>query len=151
MSITTTDHHPFGQLAVDLSDSELRETAYEIFVGACRSSGGTKPLTFVSSGERKPERRTPATLLQRAVTASKVKKALGLRSLSDSVATRSDSGREIKEGVRVGELIRVQMRVSDQVDIRVRRGFLKIAASQVHSFFFFLQFFDYLFMIICSR
>ncbi|KAJ9548851.1 hypothetical protein OSB04_021394 [Centaurea solstitialis] len=39
---------PFGRLALDLSDSELRETAYEIFVGACRSSGGGRPLTYVS-------------------------------------------------------------------------------------------------------
>ncbi|PWA81969.1 hypothetical protein CTI12_AA176710 [Artemisia annua] len=44
MPIETTD--PFGQL--DLTDTEVRETAYEIFIGACLSTGGTRPLTYVS-------------------------------------------------------------------------------------------------------
>uniref|UniRef100_A0A803NU21 Uncharacterized protein n=1 Tax=Cannabis sativa TaxID=3483 RepID=A0A803NU21_CANSA len=64
---------PFGQLGLDISDSDLRETAYEILVGACRSTGG-KPLTYISQSE-KTDRAPAATLmaspsLQRSLTST---------------------------------------------------------------------------------
>ena len=130
---------PFGELGCNLSYTELRETAYEIFVGACRSSGG-KPLTFISQSERgiaekmekalsvSPSSASPS--LQRSLTstaASKMKKALGLKSLKNKESSPSKS----KRPVTVGELMRVQMKVSEQMDSRIRRALLRISAGQV--------------------
>lgn len=133
---------PFG--APNLSDSELRDTAYEILVGACRSSG-TRPLTYIPQSE-KPERAptvTPSASLQRSLTssaASRVKKALGLKTTSkrrvaavgggESVSEGQGQGR-VKKAVTTGELMRVQMRVSEQTDSRIRRALLRVAAGQL--------------------
>ncbi|XP_024968019.1 protein unc-13 homolog isoform X1 [Cynara cardunculus var. scolymus] len=123
---------PFGQLGLDLSDSDLRETAYEIFVGACRSSGGGRPLTYVSqSSGRSSDRASSLPSLQRSLTltaASKVKKALGMKSKKKN--NGSESATENRPAT-VGELMRVQMRISEQVDSRVRRALLRIAAGQL--------------------
>ena len=153
---TTTDTEtltcPFGELGTNLSDSELRETAYEILVGACRSYGG-KPFTYISESERNSERvaETPTltskALLWRSLTsraASKVMKALGMKSSRRrKVSGESDSGRLKKAGA-IGEMLRVQMRVSKQTDSRVKRALLRVAAAEVclrnySSFFLFFQ------------
>uniref|UniRef100_A0A5B7ADV5 MHD1 domain-containing protein n=1 Tax=Davidia involucrata TaxID=16924 RepID=A0A5B7ADV5_DAVIN len=141
ISILPSDQfpNPFGQLGLDLSDSELRETAYEVFIGACRSSGG-KSLTFISQSEKTTGRlpsMSSSPSLQRSLTstaASKVKKALGLKSSkksSNSVSENSVSSGKAKRPVTVGELMRVQMRVSAQTDSRIRRALLRIAAGQL--------------------
>ncbi|GAV87548.1 DUF810 domain-containing protein [Cephalotus follicularis] len=115
---------PFGGPAPSLTDSELRETAYEILVGACRSTGN-RPLTYISQSERaSPISSAPS--LQRSVSsaaASRVKKALGMKSGSTK--------KRAKIAVTVGELVRVQMRVSEQTDSRIRRALLRIAAGQL--------------------
>ncbi|XP_027357832.1 protein unc-13 homolog isoform X1 [Abrus precatorius] len=117
---------PFGDPAANFSESELRETAYEILVGACRSSG-PKPLTFISQSERGDRDRTPAPApsLHRSLTstaASKVKKALGLKTTSSKGSKRATT---------TGELVRVQMKISEQSDTRIRRALLRIAAGQL--------------------
>ncbi|KNA10249.1 hypothetical protein SOVF_146210 [Spinacia oleracea] len=125
-----------GELGAGITSSELRETAYEILIGACRSSTGSKPLTYIPQSERNTSTdrdRSTSSLttspsLQRSLTsaaASKVKKALGISS-----GGRRKGG-ERKSGGTVGEMIRVQMRVSEQIDSRVRRAFLRIAAGQL--------------------
>ncbi|KAF7819774.1 protein unc-13-like protein isoform X1 [Senna tora] len=117
---------PFGDPAPNFSESELRETAYEILVAACRSSGG-KPLTFISQsekGDRTSSALSPSPSLHRSLTstaASKVKKALGLKTSSSSK----------KRAVTTGELMRMQMRVSEQTDSRIRRALLRVAAGQL--------------------
>ena len=129
---------PFGELATNLSDSELRETAYEILIGSCRSSGG-KPLTYISQSERNSERAVTPTLtstasLQRSLTstaASKVKKALGLKSSRRRKASGESDSERVKKAVTIGEMLRVQMGVSEQTDSRVRRALLRVAAAQV--------------------
>lgn len=130
---------PFDELGVDLSPSELRETAYEILVGACRSSGSGKRLTYVSSSNSK-ERSQQQPLTQKSA-ASKVKKALGLKPKKKKKSGGSGGGEDEsgdpdrkRGGVTIGELMRVQMRVSEQTDSRVRRGFLRLAAGQVTIF-----------------
>ncbi|KAK8547203.1 hypothetical protein V6N13_097921 [Hibiscus sabdariffa] len=136
---TETMTCPLGELATNLSDSELRETAYEIMVAACRSSGG-KPLTFISHSERKSERAaatptfasTPS--LQRYLTstaASKVKKALGLKSSPRRLVSGDSESERVKKAVTIGEMLRVQMGVSEQMDSRVRRALLRVAAAQL--------------------
>ncbi|RDX63097.1 hypothetical protein CR513_58515, partial [Mucuna pruriens] len=117
---------PFGDPGPNFPESELRETAYEILVGACRSSG-PKPLTFISQSERGDRDRTPAPSLHRSLTstaASKVKKALGLK-------TASSSSKGSKRVATTGELVRVQMRIPEQSDTRIRRALLRIAAGQL--------------------
>lgn len=131
--------NPFGNLGVDLSQSELRETAYEILVSACRSSGGGRPLTYVSNSERSggPLQRTSSTASISA--ASKVKKALGLKSKKKNDKKDLDGSGNLnradsvtrRSGSSVSELMRVQMRVTEQTDSRFRRGLLRVAAGQL--------------------
>ncbi|XP_062099234.1 protein unc-13 homolog isoform X2 [Humulus lupulus] len=143
---------PLGDLSdsAQLTDSDLRLTAYEIFVAACRTSSG-KPLTFVPSSslnhsnsdspsQHSNSPNSPA--LQRSLTsaaASKVKKAFGLKSPgSGSKKSPGGSGSspgsgqgKSKKALTVGELMRIQMKVSEAMDSRVRRALLRIAAGQV--------------------
>ncbi|XP_020579935.1 uncharacterized protein LOC110024356 [Phalaenopsis equestris] len=141
MSSSSTEYlpSPFGVLGCNLSDAERRETAYEIFVAACRTTSG-KPLTFIPqaektatppSAERSP---SPSPSMQRSLTstaASKMKKALGLKPSKKSPGRDSSPSRAVKRPATVGELIRVQMGASEQADSRIRRGLLRIAASQL--------------------
>jgi hypothetical protein len=159
---------PFGHFDSELSDSDLRHTAYEILIGACRTSG-TRPLTYIPQSDRTISQYkvsaaaaaapSPPPSLQRSLTssaASKVKKSLGMRSGSKR---RLGGGESVGNQGRatVGELIRVQMRVTEQTDSRTRRAILRIAAGQVClvtrkierngnliSFFFLFSFFFFL-------
>ncbi|KMT18044.1 hypothetical protein BVRB_2g032370 [Beta vulgaris subsp. vulgaris] len=154
---------PFStDLTPSLSLLDLRASAYEIFVAACRTSSG-KSLSSSSSSSPSPSPSSAANSaangaangggnsggLQRSITstaASRMKKALGgLRSSgSSSLGLRkssngssSNGGTSVAESspkskpLTVGELMRVQMRVSETVDSRIRRAFLRIAASQL--------------------
>ncbi|KAJ8494058.1 hypothetical protein OPV22_015779 [Ensete ventricosum] len=135
---------PFGQIGVPLSDPELRETAYEIFVAACRTTG-SKPLTYIPQSERTPpsaERSSSlspsASSLQKSITstaASKMKKALGLKSSSSSKkgspGKDNSPSKPSKKPATVGDLMRVQMRISEQTDSRIRKGLLRTAAGQL--------------------
>ncbi|CAA7410096.1 unnamed protein product [Spirodela intermedia] len=140
---------PYGELGCELSREDLRETAYEIFVGACRATGG-KPLTFISQSERAAagaavERSlssslssssspsSPSPSLHRSLTSSaahQVRRALGLKSKKSSGKDGSSS-KAVKKQLTVGELMRVQMGISEQTDARIRRGLLRISAGQL--------------------
>ncbi|KAG2634622.1 hypothetical protein PVAP13_2NG173900 [Panicum virgatum] len=138
---------PFPDLGIALSAADLREAAYEVLVAASRTTGG-KPLTYIpqSSAAAAPPA-SPASSassassasLQRSLTsaaASKMKKALGLRSSASSMGVGSPGSGGKAAGpprrpATVGELMRVQMRVSEPADARIRRGLLRIAASQL--------------------
>ncbi|XP_020575218.1 uncharacterized protein LOC110021171 [Phalaenopsis equestris] len=60
-----------------------------------------------------------------------MKKALGLKSSKKSDGKESSPSRTVKKPMTIGELMRVQMRVSEQTDSRIRRGLLRISASQL--------------------
>ncbi|GAB2292350.1 hypothetical protein Dimus_026596 [Dionaea muscipula] len=126
---------PFGELGCPISDSELRETAYELFVGACRSSG-SKPLTYIPQSEKKAERSSSSTALslQRSLTSSaagKVKAALGLKSKSPRKGEWEGEQKGRKSAATIGEQMRAQMGVSQQTDSRVRKVLLRVAAGQL--------------------
>ncbi|KAK6151835.1 hypothetical protein DH2020_014470 [Rehmannia glutinosa] len=88
---------PFGKLRVDLSPSDLRETAYEILIGACRSSGSAKRLTYVSNSNSKERSQlSPSPSMQRSL----------------SISTASKLGRRIESMVLPLELLQ-QFRSSD--------------------------------------
>ncbi|GMH06983.1 hypothetical protein Nepgr_008823 [Nepenthes gracilis] len=139
---------PFSaDLTPTLSLPDLRDTAYEIFIAACRTSSG-KPLSHIPSNgspanaaanSHSSQSSPNSTPLQRSLTstaASKVKKALGMRSSISSLGLKrgSDSKTDNTPKSRpltVGELMRVQMRVSEIVDSRIRRALLRISAGQL--------------------
>ncbi|WOG92628.1 hypothetical protein DCAR_0311901 [Daucus carota subsp. sativus] len=96
---------PFGELSVHLSDSELRETAFEIFVAASRSAKAGRTLNYVSSSSYSPGKKVWAKNL---------------------VGSQQNS-----RAVSMGEVMRVQMRISEEFDSRVRRALLRITAGQL--------------------
>lgn len=141
-------------LGVDLSPPELRETVYEILVAACRSSGSGRPLTYVSNSNSKErsQQLSSSLSMQRSLStlgASEVKKALGLKPKKKKKSEEEDSddpgsedqGNSVRKrvGVTVGEMVRVQMRVSEQTDSRIRRGLLRVAAGQVRDLLFWFS------------
>ncbi|KAF5202116.1 unc-13-like protein [Thalictrum thalictroides] len=153
-SITCVDlPSPFGELNCKLSDLELRETAYEIFVSVTRfstSSSGGKPLTYISQSDKSlssspssngnssssPSSISPS--FQRSLTstaASKMKQAFGMKSSNKSPPTKENGSNgsplKSKKPMTVGDLVRVQMGVSEQSDSRIRRALLRISAGQV--------------------
>ncbi|KAJ4749173.1 Gls protein (DUF810) [Rhynchospora pubera] len=131
---------PFGSLALPLSDLDLRHTAYEIFVSACRTSAGSRPLTYTPqpqsqspNGNGNGNGNSPSPSLQRSLTsaaaaaaASKVKKALGLKS-----KTKTPFHSPTKKPATLADLMRIHMSIPDHADARIRRGLLRIAASQL--------------------
>ncbi|KAM0859118.1 hypothetical protein ACQ4PT_047402 [Festuca glaucescens] len=138
---------PFPDLGVPLSAAELREAAYEVLVAASRTTGG-RPLTYIpQAGPASPaasvssasSANSSSPSLQRSLTsaaASKMKKALGLKSSASSKGGSPGSGgggakAAPRRPATVGELMRVQMRVSEPADARIRRGLLRIAAGQL--------------------
>ncbi|KAI3709569.1 hypothetical protein L2E82_39335 [Cichorium intybus] len=127
--------NPFGHLDLDLSDSELRETAYEIFVWACGSPGGGRLLSYVSHSGRISE--WPGPSFQRSLTFtsdSKVKKSLGINSPKKKKGSGSAPVSPVakrNQHPTIGEMMRVQMKISEQTDCRVRPALLKIASGQV--------------------
>ncbi|GAV65539.1 DUF810 domain-containing protein [Cephalotus follicularis] len=143
--LTTVDlpPSPLGQLTSQLTDLDLRLSAYEIFVSVSRTSA-SKPISYNSStanNDNSPaHNHSPSSpALQRSLTsqaASKMKKALGLKSPGSGSKKSPGSGPGSGQGknrraLTVGELMRVQMRVSEIVDSRLRRALLRIAAGQV--------------------
>ncbi|KAF5748267.1 hypothetical protein HS088_TW04G00219 [Tripterygium wilfordii] len=131
--ITADLPSPLGKLAAQLSDSDIQITAYEIFVAACRTASG-KPLTYVSNSDSLNHHSPNSPALQRSLTsaaASKMKKALGLKSPGSGKNSPGSSNGKPKKALTVGELMRIQMRVSDTVDSRLRRAILRAAAGQM--------------------
>ncbi|XP_052621797.1 protein unc-13 homolog [Lactuca sativa] len=129
--------NPFGHLDLDLSDSELRETAYEIFVGACGSPGGGRLLSYVSHSGRLFDWTPPGPSFQRSLTfssGSKVKRSLGLNSPKKKKGPGSapvSPVNKTNQHPTIGEMMRIQMKISDEIDCRVRPALLKIASELV--------------------
>ncbi|XP_058114659.1 protein unc-13 homolog isoform X2 [Magnolia sinica] len=134
--------YPFGKLSCDLSDPELREIAYEIFLAACRSSLSMPLLQTPEQSDRdsagKPEKsilpppQASSPSPQRSATssaASKMKAALGFSSYSSKSLGKENSPLRPKKPVTAGELMRVQMSVSEEADSRVRRAVLRITGG----------------------
>ncbi|XVF35436.1 hypothetical protein REPUB_Repub18cG0145700 [Reevesia pubescens] len=145
--LTSTDlQSPLGQLASQLTDSDLRLTAYDVFLAVCRTSS-SKPLsTSATFNSDSPSHNSPSQnhnhspnspSLQRSLTsaaASKMKKALGLKSPGSKKSPGSGPGSgqgKSKRPATVGELMRIQMRIPETVDSRVRRALLRIGGGLV--------------------
>ncbi|XP_041001320.1 protein unc-13 homolog [Juglans microcarpa x Juglans regia] len=158
-----------GKLA-GIDRHDIRETAYEVFFTACRSSpgfGGRNPLTFYSSNNQENNGdglgiNGPKQYGVVMSPTSRVKRALGLKTLKRSPSKRMASGlggsgsfggsnpsSPIAHGSQLAlsftvpqpmrprrpmtsaEIMRQQMRVTEQSDIRLRKTLLRTLIGQV--------------------
>ncbi|XP_020221748.1 protein unc-13 homolog [Cajanus cajan] len=135
---------PFDKLE-GLDHDDIRETAYEIFFTACRSSpgfGGRSAITFYSKHEGNGGGTSPAPALQ----TSRVKRALGLKMLKGSlsqrmmgsaapaspVADRSPRSRGVpRRTMTMAEVMRLQMGVTEQSDSRLRKTLVRTLVGQL--------------------
>ena len=181
---------PFENLE-GIERDDVRETAYEIFFTACRSSpgfGGRNALSFYSSANSHNEHGGEGPLLppssatnkpgvERVVTTptSRVKRTLGLKMLKRSPQRRMSTGAgtggattappssgghgghtsnssspgysyTVPQPVRPrrpmtsAEIMRQQMRVTEQSDNRLRKTLMRTLVGQVRlSFFYFFN------------
>lgn len=97
--------------ATGITDDDLRETAYEILLAAAGASGGL----IVPSKEKKKEKK------------SRLLKKLG-RSKSEQVTTQSQQSTGL---TGLLETMRIQMEISEAMDIRTRQGLLNAMAGKV--------------------
>ncbi|CAM0956850.1 unnamed protein product [Alopecurus aequalis] len=134
---------PFGGIDA-LGPVELRETAYEIFFMSCRSSGGAAPSSPAArggGGSSDVEVSSPVAGVRggSGVMSSRVKKALGLksrRSAPTMVRTLSQTSGPASPGrgrrpMTSAEIMRQQMRVTEQSDARLRRTLMRAVVGQV--------------------
>ncbi|XWS17705.1 hypothetical protein CRYUN_Cryun33cG0090100 [Craigia yunnanensis] len=149
--LTSTDlQSPLGQLATQLTDSDLQLTAYDVFLAACRTSSSKPFSTSASFNSDSTSHHSPSQnhnhspnspALQCSLTsaaASKMKKALGLKSPGSSSSSKTSPGSrpgsgqgKSKRPTTVGELMRIQIRVPETVDSRVRRALLRVGGGLV--------------------
>lgn len=97
--------------ATGITDDDLRETAYEILLAAAGASGGL----IVPSKDKKKEKK------------SRLLKKLG-RSKSEQVASQSQQSTGL---TGLLETMRIQMEISEAMDIRTRQGLLNAMAGKV--------------------
>ena len=138
---------PFGSVDA-LGPVELRETAYEIFFMSCRSSGAA-PSRGNGSGAADGEVSSPMAGAGArgggggGVMGGRVKKALGLRPRRLSLGGQPMMARTLSQTSGPGspgrsrrpitsaEIMRQQMRVTDQSDARLRRTLMRTVVGQV--------------------
>ena len=132
-----------------LSQDEIRETAYEIFFTACRSSPGFGGRNAHSFHLNNSQNETKSTNVVMSPT-SKVKKALGLKMVKRSPSRRMTSGGisggpsspvsggspfhqsliRPRRPMTSAEIMRQQMRVTEHNDNRLRKTINRILVGQ---------------------
>ncbi|CAK8570600.1 unnamed protein product [Lathyrus sativus] len=143
---------PFGKLE-RLSLDDIRESAYEIFFTACRSSpgfGGRNAHSFHSNNNNQNESKPSNVVMS---PTSRVKKALGLKMLKRSPSRRMTSGGNSggssspigggspyhhsmsmsrpRRPMTSAEIMRQQMRVTEHDDNRLRKIVTRTLVGQV--------------------
>ncbi|KAL4283260.1 hypothetical protein GQ457_16G030030 [Hibiscus cannabinus] len=141
---------PFGHLD-GLDYDDIREAAYEIFFTACRSTPGfaggrnasASASTSYSSHDVDGGKETSNGRVNGSVTTtptSKVKKTLGLKMLKRSLSRRISSvGMRFsmapppwpRRPLTSAEIMRVQMKVTEQSDNRLRKTLTRTLVGQV--------------------
>ncbi|KMZ69956.1 hypothetical protein ZOSMA_202G00430 [Zostera marina] len=144
---------PFGKID-SLNRSSLMETAYEIFFVACRSSPGfggrnSSNDNNVNGGEVSVSSPTTAGRANGVglVGTSKIKKALGLKTklakrgvlssssqpcnvLPSSAPSSPRSSGRFRRPLTSAEIMRIQMRVTEQSDHRLRKTLMRTVLGQ---------------------
>ena len=144
---------PFEELQ-DLDHDDIRETAYEVFFTACRSSpgfGGRSNLTFYSKHENNGDNGGGDGGHVPVSQTSTVKRALGLKMLRSSLSQRimvvsstpsspvagggcsprSRNAARPRRQMNMADVMRVQMQVSEQSDSRLRKTLMRTLVGQV--------------------
>ncbi|XP_052188946.1 protein unc-13 homolog [Diospyros lotus] len=136
---------PFGRLD-GIDDDDLRETAYEVFFTACRSSpgfgGGRHSMIHPATEGGEPASPGKVNGVGMAVT-SRIKKALGLKMLGKFQSRRASSigsgcnspvaGRSrVRLPMTSAEIMRQQMRVTEPSDNRLRKTLMRILVGQMN-------------------
>ncbi|KAF0894054.1 hypothetical protein E2562_033933 [Oryza meyeriana var. granulata] len=140
---------PFGRVEA-LGPVELRETAYEIFFMSCRSSSsGGNNAGGARGGAMEGEVSSPVAGARggggatAAVGGSRVKKALGLKARRSSSSAQPMMARTLSQTsgpaspgrgrrpMTSAEIMRQQMRVTEQSDARLRRTLMRAVVGQV--------------------
>jgi hypothetical protein len=122
----------FLSVCLSSAEDEWRETAYEILMACCG-------LAAMSARSSTPKLQTQKSLTSAA--ASHMKKALGLQGTTAATTTRELSQRALsfksnkKTPSTVTEIMKVQLRISDQSEVRTLRALSRAAAGQVKTFF----------------
>ncbi|OEL27597.1 hypothetical protein BAE44_0011384 [Dichanthelium oligosanthes] len=113
---------PFGRLD-SLNQNELRESAYEIFFSACRSStpAGTRPSAAAGGRAGAATTATAGVAKNMAVT-SRLKRALGLRARKTRPMVVAGAG---GRPMTSAEIMRRQMGVTEQTDGRLRKTLVR--------------------------
>ncbi|WOL05760.1 hypothetical protein Cni_G14491 [Canna indica] len=135
---------PFGRIDC-LGRYEVREAAYELFFMSCRSSpgfGGSKSSlnyypVMPSEGSFGGGEGSPKAGPGMTVPNSRIKKALGLRARRPSpmrtgmFGVPSSPGKG-KRPMTSAEIMRVQMRVTEQSDLRLRKTLMRTLVGQTN-------------------
>ncbi|KAG0560384.1 hypothetical protein M758_10G172500 [Ceratodon purpureus] len=121
---------PLPPLKVELSEDDLRESAYEILVAAC----GNNPITFRSTSmqkqDSKPSPPPPTNKSLTSSAASQMKRAFGLQSSGGSSEIQRASSFKSKKNSSISDTLRVQMRISENSETRIRRALSRAIAGQ---------------------
>ncbi|XP_024384353.1 protein unc-13 homolog [Physcomitrium patens] len=116
---------PIPPLRVELSGDDIRETAYEILVAVC----GSSPISFRNTSikfDAKPNINKSLT----SSAASQMKRALGLHSSGGSGDMQRLSSFKSKKNPTITDVLRAQMRISEQSETRIRKALSRATAGQ---------------------
>lgn len=121
---------PIKPLSVDFTEDDMRELAYEIIVAACGPavSARTTAVGLRSNSIASPRYQDRPLV---SAAASRVKKALGLKSRSGKDLYSSSTNGTRKKATTPADIIKLQLGISDDVESRTRKALSRAAASQV--------------------
>ncbi|CAD5176212.1 unnamed protein product [Musa acuminata subsp. malaccensis] len=134
---------PFGRID-PLTRTDLREAVYELFFMTCRSSPGfggsrgslnyypSSPASTGAGGEGSPKWGSSGMTVAR----SRIKKALGLNArrsspMTTGMSSGSNSPGKARRPMTSAEIMRLQMRVTEQSDRRLRKTLMRTLVGQV--------------------
>ncbi|KAG6545371.1 hypothetical protein Mapa_013220 [Marchantia paleacea] len=112
---------PFPDLELDLSEDDLRETAYEMFVAACGHNA-------LSARTQVPKSRTGLSTVSSLTSKGFKKAALALGTKKDRSVHPASKG---KKPPTTAEIVQYQMQISEESESRIRRGLLRAFTQQV--------------------
>lgn len=115
------------------AEDDIRETAYEILVAV----SGNNPNTFRSlsmSTSMKQEIKPQTSKSITSSAASQMKRAFGLQSSGGSTEILRSSSFKSKKNTTISDVLRAQMRISENSETRTRRALSRASAGQVHFF-----------------
>ncbi|BBN09485.1 hypothetical protein MPTK1_4g20090 [Marchantia polymorpha subsp. ruderalis] len=112
---------PFPDLELDLSEDDIRETAYEIFVAACGHNA-------LSARTQAPKSKAGLTSVSSLTAKGFRKAAVAMGSKRDRPMHPAGKG---KKPPTTAEIVQYQMQISQESESRIRKGLLRAFTHQV--------------------